>query len=301
MIGVTFGGRLGNQFLEYALARKLMKMRGDRDEFCFHFQGLNDPAHGFEDSLKYYHVKPYKVSNSNLILRYGSPRQKELYIKHILHSKMPYFFKDADSKLIDNGIYFNCHENPFAVPDTKNIFTFGICEHPECFDDIKDILCKEFTPKHPLLDYNKDFMELIQNSNSVSVNIRRGDYLSGKYKKAFYLCDKDYIMRGIEYMRLHIENPSFFFFSDDIKWVKENIKVNDVPSFYQSSRDPAWETLRLMSNCKHFVISNSTFSWWGQYLCKNEGKLVVSPDRWYRGGKGWPLLTNNFVKLEVGQ
>lgn len=77
-----------------------------------------------------------------------------------------------------------------------------------------------------------------------------------------------------------IENPVFFMFSDDIEWVKNNIHTECV-TYYEDGTDPVWEKLRLMSACKHFIVSNSTFSWWTQYLSANENKVVVSPSRWF--------------------
>jgi hypothetical protein len=84
-----------------------------------------------------------------------------------------------------------------------------------------------------------------------------------------------------EQIKKKVKNPVFFTFSDDIEWVRNNMNFGDnTKIYYESGNDPVWEKLRLMYNCKHFVISNSTFSWWAQYLSRNKDKIVIAPSRW---------------------
>ena len=83
-------------------------------------------------------------------------------------------------------------------------------------------------------------------------------------------------------------------FSDDIEWVKNNIYTGCV-TYYEDGTDPVWEKLRLMSACKHFVVSNSTFSWWTQYLSKSENKIVISPSRWFNNDYESPLIAKDWI------
>lgn len=96
-----------------------------------------------------------------------------------------------------------------------------------------------------------------------------------------------------------VEDPVICFFSDDIKWVKTNIKIEGAKVYYESGEDPVWEKLRLMYSCKNFIISNSTFSWWAQYLSKNPNKIVISPNRWYNAPGPYPLILDSFITVEV--
>lgn len=105
-------------------------------------------------------------------------------------------------------------------------------------------------------------------------------------------------MAAIEQIKSRVENPVFFMFSDDIQWVRENVSTG-CPTYYEDGTDPVWEKLRLMSACKHFIISNSTFSWWVQYLAKNEDKIVVSPSRWFNNDYKSPLIDKKWIKIEV--
>lgn len=100
-------------------------------------------------------------------------------------------------------------------------------------------------------------------------------------------------------MKQKVENPVFIVFSDEIQWAKENLHF-DATTFYERGDDPLWEKVRLMSACKHFIISNSTFSWMVQYLGQYKDKIVISPSRWNNGTK-FPcyLIEENFIKINI--
>lgn len=105
-------------------------------------------------------------------------------------------------------------------------------------------------------------------------------------------------MTAIEKIKCIVENPVFFMFSDDIQWVRENVNTGCL-TYYEDGTDPVWEKLRLMSACKHFIISNSTFSWWVQYLSRNGDKIVISPSRWFNNDYKSPLIDEKWIKIEV--
>jgi hypothetical protein len=99
-------------------------------------------------------------------------------------------------------------------------------------------------------------------------------------RKEALICTEDYFYKGINVIKGKITNPIFFIFSDDIDWVKNNMEFKNTKIYFEYGKDPVWEKLRLMYSCKHFIISNSTFSWWAQYLARNIDKIVVAPNRW---------------------
>ena len=100
-------------------------------------------------------------------------------------------------------------------------------------------------------------------------------------------------------MKEKIDNPVLFVFSDDIKWAKENIKFEGIQIFYEDGNDTVDEKLRMMYSCKHFIISNSTFSWWAQFLSRNQDKIVIAPSRWYKNDVHSDLINENWIKIEV--
>lgn len=182
----------------------------------------------------------------------------------------------------------------------KRIFTHGSFENVGYFKGIEPILRKEFTPSHPISDYNQSLYNIIKNSNSVFLGVRRGDFMQGENRKIFYVCDRDYYQRAINYIKEHVTNPVFIVFSNDIPWTKHNL---DIPGevHYESGHDAVYETFRLMYSCHHFIISNSTLHWWAQYRSENKNKIVVAPERWYNA-PGWEehLMLPYFVRLKTG-
>lgn len=160
---------------------------------------------------------------------------------------------------------------------------------------------EEFTPKVPLLEKNKTLYEKIVNTNSVCISIRRGDIVEKKeLASQMYVCNKLYFNKALNYLKKLDINFQYIVFSDDIEWVKENMKFPD-GTLFEDGTDPVWEKLRLMYSCKHFIISNSTFSWWAQYLSKNENKIVISPSKWAVnfGDEYLDLINDNFIKIDV--
>jgi len=179
----------------------------------------------------------------------------------------------------------------------KDKFLSGCFENPIYFDEIRNTLMAEFQPKNELLSKNVDFFEKINSTQSVCLSVRRGDFESNAdYKKLQSVCHKDYFENAIKRMKQLIDNPVFFMFSDDIEWVRENIKTG-CETHYEDGTDPVWEKVRLMSACKHFIISNSTFSWWVQYLSANDNKIVVSPSRWFNNDYESPLINRKQWEL----
>ena len=180
----------------------------------------------------------------------------------------------------------------------KNIFISGPWEKPSLFNDIRPVLLREFTPLLPPPASNQSLYEVIESSESVCISVRRGDYESDPACRAtFSVCHKSYFEQAITIIQQKIKNPTFIMFSDDIEWVKSNLTVPG-KVYYESGKDSVWEKLRLMYSCKHFIISNSTFSWWAQYLSRNPNKIVISPDRWYLPDKQWPLIEDTFIKVK---
>ncbi len=309
MIGCYFTGRLGNQFFRYAYVRALWESRGRKDELVFNFRRvLAGKGTGFEDSLQYFRVLPYRTDNRSLVLRYGSGGQKRVYGSFRTKEKFCELLRlrtdilsDYRQRLLEKGIVVLGTADGNIMPtvaEAEHVFVNGYFENRAYFDHIRPILLDELQPRHAPLAANAALYEAIAHSESVCVTIRRGDYLSTQYKKGFYVCDENYFNHALTAIRQRVDNPLFVFFSDDIDWVRTHIPLPE-GSLCERGKDPVWEKMRLMSACKHFIISNSSFSWWAQYLSQNEGKMVVSPTRWFNN-PDWVsyLLDDSFVRVE---
>ena len=314
MIYLEMYGRLGNQLFRYAAARSLQLNYYPEEKLIINFNQvykLSDHDSSFDNYLKHFNVVSYEEyrKRGKVIFNESFLSQKVVSIPYYLKlrkirpeemNKLVNVEKEWHKKLQAKGVYwFRKGEYGFAKSEAKNKFLSGPFENPIYFDNIRSVLLKEFKPKYKLLDKNNKLLETIQNTNSICVSVRRGDYENNSnITRLHSVCNKQYFERAIEIMKKRIDNPVFFMFSDDINWVRENINT-DCTTYYEDGTDPVWEKLRLMSNCKHFIISNSTFSWWAQYLSEYEDKTVISPDRWYNNDYKSPLINKEWIQVPV--
>lgn len=312
MIAIELRGRMGNQMFRYAFARALYEARGRHDNLllgCGNYTNL-DVRYGWENSLKYFKILPFEETKTRVLFESVNCWQKYLSFLYYLYikiackvSKKPrYKLEKLWYPLLNYlGLYYSYdNDYPFKMSTKDVILINGTFENKKYFDNIRPILLKEFTPNLSPLPHNKQMYELMRNRESVCVHVRRGDYVANKhFALKFNVCGIDYFQKAIAAIKEHVKQPVFFFFSDDINWVKNNIICND-ECYFEDNCNPIWECLRLMYSCKHFIISNSTFSWWGQYLSRNENKLVVAPSIWYNiENETAHLLEDNWIKIDI--
>lgn len=194
------------------------------------------------------------------------------------------------------GIY-TCLDSryfPYCYFGVKQKIVLGYFECDRYFNDVEEDLQRLYQPIREPLQKNREMLEKIKSTQSVCVTIRRGDFFTSKNVRTYGLCDQAFFLRGIEYIRSKYPDAVLFFFSDEIEWVKKNMNVA-CEAYYESGDDPLWEKLRLMSACKHFVISNSTFSWWAQHLSQNPNKIVVAPRLWRANDKSYDIRQANWT------
>lgn len=161
----------------------------------------------------------------------------------------------------------------------------GWCAKEIYVREIRTKLIQQFKPIAPLTSCAQDYMDLIKDTNSVSIHIRRGDYLDLDH--FFRVIPIDYYKAAITQIIKTVNNPSFFIFSNDINWVKENFDFINDPIFVDHTKCRNYsgyadiEEYELMKNCKHNIIGNSSFSWWAAYLNQNNNKIVIAPKKWF--------------------
>lgn len=310
MIATDYTGRLGNQLFTYAFTRYLLECRKKISErllanFKRSMNGSLDEGYG--DSLQHFNIVAYESTSEDLTLKYGSVIQKAIYLMYMLCTRIPILYRnDVIMEKIDVlvqrfGLFYSGAADAARSVGSlsqQHIFVRGYFADKANFDVIRPILLSELTPKYAPIDRNMALYEAIRSSNSVCVSVRRGDYLSEEYKDNFFVCDEAYFRKAIGIIREKVSNPTLFFFSNDIEWVRQHLNYDDISCYYESGTDPVWETLRLMYSCHHFIISNSTFSWWAQYLGRHDDKIVISPSRWF-ANDSWHsnLLNDNFIKI----
>lgn len=318
-IYVRMGGRLGNQLFRYAAARYIQELHRngeDKDELVLDFssvykEGKAKPNEsGFENSLQYFKTQSYKLESSIVFEpSKGTLLQKSRFLMSeiLLRSIGPNskIFNQFNKRNPAAGLYITTGGPEYcAITKTSasNKFVYGRFEDVRYFDSIRKCLLEEIQPSAPERRENQYLYDILNSSrDTVCISIRRGDYVTDEaVKKTLGVCTKEYFENAVAYMKRVLKEPVFIIFSDDIEWCKDNIDfIGENNCYFETGNDPVWEKLRLMYMCKHFIISNSTFSWWAQYLSRNENKIVVAPKRWFNGESGdkYPLLLDSFIKI----
>lgn len=306
MIYKKVSGRLGNQMFQYASTRGILKQNNINQDIMLDFSNVYKS--GFENDLQNFNIK-HAVEVDKIILnpvQYITLGKIFIYEKvlktiykneSIFEQKKHEYELKNKNKFIKNGIIklFDGYSE-ICLDKEKNYSMYGLFESKKYFDNIREEILEEFTPKFNKLNQNKELYEIIENTNSVCISVRRGDFLSLENKKRHFVCDLNYFKKGIEKISNLIDNPQYVIFSDDIEWCKNEFKFLK-GALYESGKDPVWEKLRLMYNCKHFIISNSTFSWWAQYLSRNDSKIVVAPQKWKNFGIYEDIYDDKWLKI----
>lgn len=264
IITKIFGG-MGNQMFQYALGR--------------HLAYKNQTELKLDVSaFKTYKLWDYTLGHFNIIENFAT--QSEIMAFN-LKRKFNIFF-GPDKK---NILYFekeNFKFEPAVLNCRGNVYLEGYWQLEKYFKDIGEIIRKDFTFRDEPAGDNRKMLELIRNTNSVCLHIRRGDYITNlKANKIFGTCSVDYYNKSLEFIKQNLKEPHFFVFSDEPEWAKANIKT-EASTVYVTHNPPdkGYEDFRLIKECKNFIIANSTFSWWGAWLAENKDKIVLAPAQW---------------------
>lgn len=294
MIYVEISGRMGNQMFSYAMARSLQRQipRQQDSPIAFDFSRFqrNRNDVGWENALVNYKCSTNIVEDNRkmsiiqrlLLKAYFSQKNRKGVID-TNRNELDRFERKWRDFLVYFGIYlcsFNYHE--FKIkPMAKNILIMGWYESPKYFDGIDDVLKKEFKPID--MSFNNDIMNMIddiENCESVCVGIRRGDFQDQNNREYCFVCDESYYEKAIKKMENIVKSAKFYFFTDDPDWVKEQLNLPSDSVVVGDNLTKYDNKLYIMSLCKHFIISNSSYVWWSQHLSENPNKKVIAPDRW---------------------
>lgn len=179
-------------------------------------------------------------------------------------------------KGVERHFQFNAHFEKF----TDGTFLDGAWQSPKYFTGYEDVIRKDFVFKHePSSPQIAALAEEIRKEESVCVHVRRADFVGNPLHD---ICDTKYYVQGIVEIEKRGQIGKVYVFSDDIEWCKKNMTFS-YPTVFVGDEYfgvKAGGNMYLMSQCKYFVIANSSFSWWGAWLSEREGKVVVAPKRW---------------------
>jgi hypothetical protein len=164
----------------------------------------------------------------------------------------------------------------------SRLYLSGYWQSERYFLPIADLIRAQVRMRGIAKGPNADLLRSIRSTEAVCLHVRRGDYITNPVAAAWLgACGLDYYDCAVAYIEAKIQRPHFFVFSDDIPWARESLRISHPVTYVDHNLDAPVEDLRLMSSCKHFIIANSSFSWWGAWLSENPNKLVVAPKKWF--------------------
>ncbi|MFZ2072726.1 MAG: alpha-1,2-fucosyltransferase [Minisyncoccia bacterium] len=288
MIISRISGGLGNQMFQYAIGRALAIK--------------NDTELALDISS--YHTDYHKSAPRSFILDNFNIRAQILNLNASLMAKVErYLIKIVDRYKPINKRKYIIEEtfefSPAVLDAGPNIFISGVWQSEKYFQTIESDIRKEFTLKEPLSHESLKFDSIINaNKESVSIHIRRGDYVSNTSTlKKHGVCPPEYYAEAIELIFKKLKTPKFFIFSDDIEYAQSIINTPET-TYISSPKIPDYEELVLMSQCKHNILANSTFSWWGAWLNANHNKIVIAPKKWFTTvASTKDLIPENWIRI----
>lgn len=268
MIIIKLKGGLGNQFFQYAFGKNLSKITGSE---------LKIDISNFKNNKRTFLLDKFntdfKIALEKEIEKFIPKNKLKRFIKKKVNNILPFSKKNYYIEKEDNFNKKIFNLNP-------NSYIEGYWQNEKYFYNIKKTLQKELTLKNNNLQHiYKNYKELKENE-SVSIHIRRGDYLEKKYAEKYINLNTNYYKQAIKLITKKNKNPYFFIFSDDIDWCKKNLNIANCFYIDQTLQLKDYEELILMSKCKHNIIANSTFSWWAAWLNKNPNKIIIAPQKW---------------------
>jgi hypothetical protein len=276
MIISQLNGGLGNQMFQYTLGRVLaLKHNTDLylDLNLFKTQPNTDTKRQYE--LNAFSL-PVKIATPDLVKNFVQSNIYKVLLNRYFNLNLNL---SSDKYIKESGHQF--HPEILKLPN--DIYLSGYWQTEKYFLKYKTTITRDFlTRKKPTSDQNKKILNQINRSKSVSLHVRRTDYVTNRHANAYHgICDLSYYIKAMKLIEKDIEKATYFIFSDDPKWVKENIKPKHQVTYITHNIDSnSHEDLRLMSQCQHNIIANSSFSWWGAWLNQNNKKIVIAPKHW---------------------
>jgi hypothetical protein len=272
MIIARIYGGLGNQMFQYAAGRRLA---------CRHHTQLKLDTSWYER----FDERGFQLDIFNFDVRFASKKEvADLLRKSRTRKLFNRFWPLSQTHITANGNGFD--DRVLTLGD--NVLLDGYWQSERYFADIANTIRRDFEFEAPLEGENRALAARIQSCVAVSLHVRRGDYVENAVNLEKYASlDTDYYLDCISRMNQIEPEAQYFVFSDDQQWVGDQLgNVRNLTIVDINDTSQAHEDLRLMSMCRHNIIANSTFSWWGAWLNRNADKKVFAPKQWFSKKSG---------------
>ena len=294
MVIVKIMGGLGNQMFQYAFARALSN-KGKRvllDCSGFLSQTNGDTIRAYE--LDKFNIKIDKASKNQIVPYYNKLQQFLYYIGRITGTKLSKIFMEKKHCYI------------LELLDLDNKYFIGYWQTEKYFESIRNELLNELSFESSfntclLSEKNKELRkEILSEKNAVAVHVRGGDYNTPKNKSTYgNICTKEYYQKALEYIEKNTQEAAYYLFTNDVDFAKEIMPLNNqnIKIVDWNLGDDSWIDMYMMSICKHNIIANSSFSWWGAWLNQNIDKIVIAPAKWQNGEDIEDIVPDKWIRM----
>jgi len=263
LIIVTLIGGLGNQMFQYAAGRALALRRGVALELDDGWLRKTQP----NVIARTYELDCFPIDAK---VRTVYPRTRVRRVCEFLHLAPPVWREQQDYRF-----------DPRTLDLPGRIRLVGYWPSERYFADQEAQIRRDFELAEPSDERNQATAQKIQGTNAVAIHVRRGDYVDNPSTKSFHgLLSLDYYRTAVNRIIEEVRDPHFFVFSDDPDWCRNNLEVGTETTYVDQNGGRGASDLWLMSQCKHNIIANSSFSWWGAWLNRGREKIVIAPARW---------------------
>jgi len=286
MIITKLMGGLGNQMFQYAAGRALS------DTYNTSLK-LDISYYEKEDIFK----RSFILDKFNIIGNIATVDDKQKFINKNYLYKLAEKLKPSFKRKIIIEKPFEYYRDFEKIGD--DAYLDGYWQSEKYFKHIESIIRNEFTLKN-ISKAVKEIIFDIEKNNTVSIHTRRADYVTLKNVNERYgICSIEYYQAAINNISEQINSPNYYIFSDDVAWVKENLKLKGPMTVVSEDGFNDYEEIIIMSKCKYNIIANSSFSWWGAWLNENSNKIVIAPKKWLSTDEFDVsyMLPNNWIKL----
>lgn len=286
MIITRLCGGLGNQMFQYAVGKTLADKVG---------QELKVDIEGYATQIQGDTPRSYRLQFFSLKAEVASPEEIKQY-------KYPYGIISKGWRYLKKKIFrkFYLDYHPEIIKNTPQ-YLDGFFQSEKYFLKNRDAILNDFKIKPEYISNEmSEFKKIINETpNAVSLHVRRGDYFANNITTKIHGVDlSKYYKEAIALITQKIGTPHFFVFSDDIEWVKQNLNIDGPKTYISSPTLEDYQELVLMSFCRHNIIANSSFSWWGAWLNNNPEKIVVAPTQWTIKNTDHPnIIPDTWIKI----
>lgn len=276
MIIVSLSGGMGNQMFQYALGRHLSIK--NNVPLALDLTILNDrtPGQGV--------FRDYDLDLLSVKADFAMPDQVPFQFRYYFTGKLQLFV----NKLRARFVHHKGREKKFGTFDPvvlsigPDAYLEGFWQSEEYFKDIAETIRKDFAVSAPLSKEIVDLRNEIAGCESVCIHVRRTDYVGNSFTGTL---ENEYYQKGIDYLSNTVIIKKLYVFSDDIEWCRNNLGFNISMMFVgdEYSGEKNVGNFDLMKACRHFILPNSSYSWWAAWLAENPSKVIIAPKRWFAG------------------